>query len=152
MADGHYSSLSAVVQQALELLRSEAEREEIELAALQAFILERAKLPDGSRMEKGNVLYISSEDDAADTIRPRMEQMGADLKRVRVLDDFLVFDDKGQQRLRASERSNGKSGHNRSHKTSSSRVESATISSFEPPASCAVGSITKRRLRPCSKH
>lgn len=45
VADGHYSSLSAVVQHGLELLRSEAEREEIELAALQAFILERAKGP-----------------------------------------------------------------------------------------------------------
>lgn len=65
-----------------------------------ALVTTGGKLPDGSRMDKGNVLYISSEDDAADTIRPRMEQMGADLKRVRVLDDFLVFDEKGQQRLR----------------------------------------------------
>ncbi|WP_282129719.1 AAA family ATPase, partial [Roseobacter litoralis] len=65
-----------------------------------ALVTTGEKLPDGSRMDKGNVLYISSEDDAADTIRPRMEQMGADLKRVRVLDDFLVFDEKGQRRLR----------------------------------------------------
>jgi predicted ATP-dependent serine protease len=67
---------------------------------LAALVTTGGVLPDGSRMEMGNVLYISSEDDAADTIRPRMEQMGADLKRVRVLDDFIVFDDKGQRRLR----------------------------------------------------
>lgn len=65
-----------------------------------ALVTTGGRLPDGSRVAKGNALYISSEDDAADTIRPRMEQMGADLKRVRVLDDFLVFDEKGQQRLR----------------------------------------------------
>ncbi|MBV7396564.1 AAA family ATPase [Mameliella sediminis] len=65
-----------------------------------ALVSTGGKLPDGTRVDKGNVLYISSEDDAADTIRPRMEQMGADLARVRVLDDFLVFDDKGLRRLR----------------------------------------------------
>ncbi|MBL4626724.1 MAG: AAA family ATPase [Roseicyclus sp.] len=67
---------------------------------ISALVTTGGKLPDGSKIEKGNVLYISSEDDAADTIRPRMEQMGADLKRVRVLDDFLIFDDKGLRRLR----------------------------------------------------
>jgi antitoxin ParD1/3/4 len=45
VADGHYSSLSAVVQRGLELVRSEAEREEVELAALRAFFNERAKGP-----------------------------------------------------------------------------------------------------------
>ena len=58
------------------------------------------KLPDGQKLDQGNVLYISSEDDAADTIRPRMEQMGADLSRVRVLDGFLVLTEKGQEQLR----------------------------------------------------
>ena len=42
VVDGHFSSLSAVVQRGLELLRSEAEREEVELAALRAFFQERA--------------------------------------------------------------------------------------------------------------
>lgn len=65
-----------------------------------ALVSKGGKLPDGSKVDRGNVLYVSSEDDAADTIRPRMEQMGADLKRVRVLDDFIVFDDNGQRRLR----------------------------------------------------
>ena len=43
VADGHYSSLSAVVQRGLELVRSEAEREAVELSALRAFFEERAK-------------------------------------------------------------------------------------------------------------
>jgi len=43
VADGQYSSLSAVVQRGLELMRSEAEREQAELAALRAFFNERAE-------------------------------------------------------------------------------------------------------------
>ncbi|WP_299616113.1 type II toxin-antitoxin system ParD family antitoxin [uncultured Tateyamaria sp.] len=42
VADGQYSSISAVVQRGLELVRSEEEREAAELAALQAFFTERA--------------------------------------------------------------------------------------------------------------
>lgn len=57
-------------------------------------------LPDGSRVQRGNVLYITSEDDAADTVRPRMEAMGADLKRVRVLIDYLVLSDEGHRVIR----------------------------------------------------
>jgi len=45
VADGHYSSLSAVVQRGLELVRTEAEREEVELTALRAFFSERAEGP-----------------------------------------------------------------------------------------------------------
>lgn len=45
VANGHYSSLSAVVQRGLELVRSEAEREEVELDALRAFFENRAKGP-----------------------------------------------------------------------------------------------------------
>lgn len=67
---------------------------------LAALVSKGGKLPDGTKVAKGKVHYISSEDDAADTIRPRMEQMGADLTQVRVLTDFLVFDEDGQKRLR----------------------------------------------------
>lgn len=42
VAQGQYSSVSAVVQRGLELVRSEKEREAAELAALQAFFAERA--------------------------------------------------------------------------------------------------------------
>lgn len=45
VSDGHYSSLSAVVQRGLELVRSETEREEAELAALRAFFEDRAQGP-----------------------------------------------------------------------------------------------------------
>lgn len=45
VSDGRYSSLSAVVQRGLELMRSEAEREAVELAALRSFFEERAKGP-----------------------------------------------------------------------------------------------------------
>ncbi|MEL6829001.1 MAG: type II toxin-antitoxin system ParD family antitoxin [Pseudomonadota bacterium] len=45
VSNGQYSSLSAVVQRGLELVRSEAEREAVELAALRAFFEERAQGP-----------------------------------------------------------------------------------------------------------
>jgi antitoxin ParD1/3/4 len=49
---GVYPSLSAVLQQGLELLRARAEMEEAELAALRALLDERAKGPFIS-MEEG---------------------------------------------------------------------------------------------------
>ena len=45
VSEGHYSSLSAVVQRGLELVRSETEREEVELQALRAFFEERNEGP-----------------------------------------------------------------------------------------------------------
>jgi hypothetical protein len=41
---------------------------------------------DGMRSETGNVIILSAEDDAADTLRPRLEAAGADLTRVHILD------------------------------------------------------------------
>ncbi len=41
---------------------------------------------DRTRCEIGNVIILSAEDDAADTIRPRLEAAGADLSRVFILD------------------------------------------------------------------
>jgi DNA repair protein RadA/Sms len=67
---------------------------------LAALVTRGGKLPDGSTVAKGRVLYISAEDDAADTVRPRMETMGADLTRVRVLDGFLILTDEGQRLVR----------------------------------------------------
>lgn len=43
--EGRYSSVSAVVQQGLELLREQTERKEAELAALRALIERRRKGP-----------------------------------------------------------------------------------------------------------
>lgn len=47
---------------------------------LAALVSRGGRLPDGTKLTKGNVLYVSSEDDNADTVRPRMEAMGADLR------------------------------------------------------------------------
>jgi hypothetical protein len=41
---------------------------------------------DKNRCEIGNVIFLSAEDDAEDTIRPRLEAAGADLSRVFILD------------------------------------------------------------------
>lgn len=41
---------------------------------------------DRSKCEQGNVIFLSAEDDPADTIRPRLEAAGADLQRVFILD------------------------------------------------------------------
>lgn len=42
-------------------------------------------LPGQARTDAGNVLILSSEDGIADTIRPRLEDMGADLERISIL-------------------------------------------------------------------
>jgi hypothetical protein len=45
-----------------------------------------ADWPDGSgKAPLGDVVILSTEDDAADTIRPRMEVMGADVSRVHII-------------------------------------------------------------------
>ena len=51
VSEGQYSSLSAVVQRGLELVRFETEREQAELAALRAFFEERAAGPFVSAAE-----------------------------------------------------------------------------------------------------
>jgi RecA-family ATPase len=38
---------------------------------------------DKTRCERGNVVFFSAEDDAEDTIRPRLEAAGADLELIR---------------------------------------------------------------------
>lgn len=59
------------------------------------------KLPDGSRLERGKVLYISAEDDPSYTIRPRVDAMGGDAENVRVLVSDLMLDNNGFGKLRA---------------------------------------------------
>jgi putative DNA primase/helicase len=41
-----------------------------------------ATFPDGARCEVGDTIFLSAEDDAADTIRPRLDAAGADVRRV----------------------------------------------------------------------
>jgi putative DNA primase/helicase len=47
---------------------------------------------DRTPCEQGNVVFFSAEDDAEDTIRPRLEAAGADLDRVFILDAVLEED------------------------------------------------------------
>lgn len=44
---------------------------------------------DKCRCERGNVIFLSAEDDAEDTIRPRLEAAGADLSMVFILDAVI---------------------------------------------------------------
>ncbi len=58
------------------------------VAALAASVTAGEPWPDGSLVPleaRGAVVYLTTEDDAATTIRPRMEAAGADLTRVRVI-------------------------------------------------------------------
>jgi Bifunctional DNA primase/polymerase, N-terminal/AAA domain len=52
--------------------------------------------PGGEKCEAGDVLFLSAEDDPADTIRPRLEARGADLDRVHIIEAV-----RDQQRERA---------------------------------------------------
>ena len=58
-------------------------------------------LPDGGDLDQGNVLYIGAEDDPSYTTRPRIDAMGGDPERIRVLNGRLAFDDAGLKMLRA---------------------------------------------------
>lgn len=49
--------------------------------------------PDGTRALRGSAIIIGCEDDVADTMRPRLEVLGADLRRVHVV-DWIVDDGK----------------------------------------------------------
>jgi KaiC/GvpD/RAD55 family RecA-like ATPase len=50
--------------------------------------------------ERGSVVILSAEDDAADTIRPRLEVAGADISRVHIFEAVRDQDDKGETRTR----------------------------------------------------
>lgn len=57
------------------------------------------ELPKGQKLDRGRVLYLSAEDDAAYTIRPRIDAMGGDPTRIRVQGDFLSLDKDGLEAL-----------------------------------------------------
>ncbi|NLG65123.1 MAG: AAA family ATPase [Actinobacteria bacterium] len=42
--------------------------------------------PDAGRADAGSVLIVSAEDDYADTIRPRLDRLGADVSRITAID------------------------------------------------------------------
>jgi putative DNA primase/helicase len=69
--------------------------------AIAAAVSVGARWPDGASGTQGDVLLLSAEDDAADTIRPRLEAAGADLARVHVLRGIREFSRDGEEtRLR----------------------------------------------------
>ncbi len=57
--------------------------------------------PDGSKCPSGSVLIVSAEDDPADTIRPRLNAAGADVKRVHILSSIQVTASDGKKEERA---------------------------------------------------
>lgn len=52
--------------------------------------------PDGSPCPSGSVILVSAEDDPADTIRPRLDAHGADVRRVHLLSAVRYLDDDGK--------------------------------------------------------
>jgi hypothetical protein len=46
-------------------------------------------LPDGSLAPRGRALIFASEDDAADTIKPRLQALGADVARVHIVEEHV---------------------------------------------------------------
>ena len=53
--------------------------------------------PDGAPCERGSVIILSAEDDAEDTIRPRLDAAGADASRVHWLEAVRVVQRDGKQ-------------------------------------------------------
>ena len=56
------------------------------MCAMAAAASTGGRWPDGTAAPQGSVIFITCEDDAADTIRPRLDAAGADVKRVHLLD------------------------------------------------------------------
>ena len=70
------------------------------LAAIAAACSTGRKLPDQPRASKpARVLLLSAEDGLADTLRPRLQALKADLKRVHASDAVLILDPEGLKRL-----------------------------------------------------
>lgn len=71
-------------------------------ASLAAIVTSGGPWPvDGGRCERGSVIFLSAEDDAADTIKPRLLAAGADTDRCYILDAVKDRDADGAARLRS---------------------------------------------------
>ncbi len=73
----------------------------VALAVATAVTLGRG-LPGQGVFAPGNVLVLSAEDGLGDTIRPRLDKIGANVSRVTALDETVTFDDAGLTRLEAA--------------------------------------------------
>jgi hypothetical protein len=58
--------------------------------------------PGAGPFEQGNVLMLSAEDGLGDTLRPRLNAVGADVMRVFAVDELLTFNLSGLLRLEAA--------------------------------------------------
>lgn len=67
--------------------------------AIAAAVTNGGGLPFGDIEEAGNVLLLSAEDGRADTIRPRLDLLGADVRRVFAVKSPLVLNEKGFTQL-----------------------------------------------------
>lgn len=56
--------------------------------------------PEGVRSKRSKVLYLTTEDDPAYTLRPRLEAMKGDASKVRFNEGFIAFNEKGLSALR----------------------------------------------------
>ena len=63
--------------------------------ALASHLSLRKRLPGARRLVGGRVLLFSAEDGLADTIRPRLDTMGADVGRIFAYNDAVTFDEEG---------------------------------------------------------
>ena len=69
------------------------------MLAIAAAITSGGSLPFGELAEPGNVILLSAEDGRADTIRPRLDSLGADTSRVFAVSVPLVLNDEGYEKL-----------------------------------------------------
>jgi hypothetical protein len=72
-------------------------------ASIAAIVTTGGRWPvDRSQCAPGDVVFLSAEDDPADTLRPRLEAAGANLHRVHVMDAVILgYTGEGQQQNRA---------------------------------------------------
>lgn len=65
-----------------------------------AGVTSTAKFGDRPVTRKGRVLLLNNEDDPSRVIRPRLEAIGADIDRIRVIDDPFILNEEGVDILR----------------------------------------------------
>lgn len=63
--------------------------------ALAAAVSNGGKVPLIGNIEKGNVLIFSAEDDPADTLKPRLAKLGADMTKIFIYPVPVEFNDEG---------------------------------------------------------
>jgi len=70
-----------------------------------AGVTSRGKFGDRPVTRKGRVLLLNDEDDPSRVIRPRLEAIGADIDKIRVIDDPFILNEEGVDKLRREVRS-----------------------------------------------